>query len=214
MVWFCAYRDWALDVFTEVQTSFPNMKLIKDNKEFQDKQKLFKKDDIIFFIGWSWILPKDIVEKYKCICLHPSPLPKYRGGSPIQNQVVRGESDSAVSFFRMTDKLDAGDIFWQKPFSLSGNLNDILLRIRNLAPLGIIDILNGDYTIIKQDETQKSYFSRRKPSDSKISLNDIKTQTAKQLYDKIRCLQDPYPNAYIVCGDGKKLYFQLADYEK
>ena len=112
MVWFCAYRDWALDVFTEVQMSFPNMKLIKDNKEFQDKQKLFKKDDIIFFIGWSWILPKDIVEKYKCICLHPSPLPKYRGGSPIQNQVVRGESDSAVSFFRMTDKLDAGDIFW------------------------------------------------------------------------------------------------------
>ena len=37
MVWFCAYRDWALDVFTEVQMSFPNMKLIKDNKEFFSK---------------------------------------------------------------------------------------------------------------------------------------------------------------------------------
>ena len=45
-------------------------------------------------------------------------------------------------------------------------------------------------------------------------IDDIKTNNAKQLYNKIRCLQDPYPNAFIVCGDGKKLYLKLADYEK
>ena len=49
---------------------------------------------------------------------------------------------------------------------------------------------------------------------SEFDFDDIKTNNAKQLYNKIRCLQDPYPNAFIVCGDGKKLYLKLADYEK
>ena len=49
---------------------------------------------------------------------------------------------------------------------------------------------------------------------SEISIDDIKLYTAEDLHDKIRCLQDPYPNAFIVCSDGKKLYLKLADYEK
>ena len=50
--------------------------------------------------------------------LHPSPLPKYRGGSPIQNQIIRGVVDSMVTIFVMNDKIDAGDIIAQSPFLL------------------------------------------------------------------------------------------------
>ena len=38
-------------------------------------------------------------------------------------------------------------------------------------------------------------------------------EESKDIYNKIRCLQDPYPNAFIICGDGKKLYIKLAKYE-
>ena len=41
---------------------------------------------------------------------------------------------------------------------------------------------------------------------SEIRLDDFKNCTSKQLHDKIRALQDPYPNAYIRCKDGKKLF--------
>ena len=88
------------------------------------------------------------------------------------------------------------------------------MRIKTLTFSGIFDILNGNYKERVQDETQVTYFKRRTPEQSKISIDDIKTNNAKQLYNKIRCLQDPYPNAFIVCGDGKKLYLKLADYEK
>ena len=48
--------------------------------------------------------------------LHPSPLPKYRGGSPIQNQIINGESKSAVTLFKINNKIDQGDIIYQKEF--------------------------------------------------------------------------------------------------
>lgn len=213
-IWICAYRDWSLEIYNQISKEFDNVELIETKKEFERTTSLFQKEDVIFFLGWSWIIPDKIVKKFNCICMHPSPLPKYRGGSPLQNQIVNGETISAVTFFRMTEKLDAGNILWQKSFSLKNNLNDINLRIKALTFSGIFDILNGNYNERIQDETQVTYFKRRTPEQSEISINDIKTNNARQLYNKIRCLQDPYPNAFIVCGDGKKLYLKLADYEK
>jgi len=213
-IWICAYRDWAIEIFNDLNDTFENIKSIKSQKDFEEKIDLFDDNDTFFFIGWSWIISDEIVKKFNCICMHPSSLPKYRGGSPLQNQIVNGETISAVTFFRMTEKLDAGNILWQKSFSLKNNLNDINLRIKTLTFSGIFDILNGNYKERVQDETQVTYFKRRTPEQSEISIDDIKTNNAKQLYNKIRCLQDPYPNAFIVCGDGKKLYLKLADYEK
>ena len=48
--------------------------------------------------------------------LHPSPLPKFRGGSPIQNQIIRGEKISAVTIFKINKIIDGGDIYFQKNF--------------------------------------------------------------------------------------------------
>ena len=41
---------------------------------------------------------------------------------------------------------------------------------------------------------------------SEIKIDEIKNCTAKELYNKIRSLQDPYPNAFIKCKDGTKLF--------
>ena len=43
--------------------------------------------DIVLFYGWSWKVSEKLINKFDCLMLHPSPLPKYRGGSPIQNQI-------------------------------------------------------------------------------------------------------------------------------
>tara|TARA_R110002020_G_scaffold286073_2_gene501601 strand:+ start:1051 stop:1701 length:651 start_codon:yes stop_codon:yes gene_type:complete len=214
-VWICAYRNWTSEIYPTIKstTDYP-IELINSKEIFDSKYKEFKKNDVVFFIGWSWILPNNIVSKYNCICLHPSPLPKYRGGSPLQHQIINGEKESAVTFFRMTNKLDAGPILYQQKFSLDGDLIDINTRIKDLAIKGIFSILNQSYKEIIQDESKVTFYKRRKPKQSEILINDLKTNSAEQLYNKIRCLQDPYPNAFILCGDGKKLYLKLANYEK
>ena len=209
-VWICAYREWALEIYNQVKEEI-NCDLITTKEQFNKIQ--FAKNDIIFFLGWSWIIPNNIIQKYKCICLHPSPLPKYRGGSPIQHQIINGESLSAVTFFKMTDKLDEGPILYQEYFSLKGNLKDIFSRIIPLGTSGILRILTFNIKEDLQDESQATFYKRRKPEDSEISIEDFKKYTAKELHNKIRALQDPYPNAYIKCKD-KKLFIQISNYEK
>ena len=41
---------------------------------------------------------------------------------------------------------------------------------------------------------------------SEINTEDFNHYTAEELHDKIRALQSPYPNAYIKCKDGTKLF--------
>ena len=38
---------------------------------------------------------EEIVKLNNCICLHESNLPKFRGGSPIQNQIIKGIKKTA-----------------------------------------------------------------------------------------------------------------------
>ena len=67
----------------------------------------------------TWRRFEKIIKEYYSVMLHPSSLPKYRGGSPIQNQIINGEKISAVTLFKMNEKIDQGDIIFQKEIELS-----------------------------------------------------------------------------------------------
>lgn len=196
---FIGYRDWALKIFDNLRP----LKAILDVTELGEA-------DVVLYYGWSEMIPKEIYERKICLILHPSPLPKYRGGSPIQHQIINGEKESAITILKATDKLDAGDIYSQTAFSLEGNLSEIFERIIEIGTQDTIRILEAierpqgivEYTV--QDDSKATTFKRRKPEESEIL--DIHSKTAQELYNFIRALQDPYPNAFIKCKDGKKLY--------
>lgn len=211
MVYICAYRNWGIDIFNKLKGIY-DIVLIETPDQLTQLSNMFHKNDTIFFLGWSWIVDKNIIDNYNCICLHPSPLPKYRGGSPIQNQIINKEQVSAVSFFKMNDKLDQGKILYQAPFSLKGELNDIFSRIIELGTFGIHHIMASNPKGIKQDESEATYCKRRKPEESEITIDEIMNKSAHELYDKVRMLNDPYPNAFIRCKNGDKLFITKTHY--
>lgn len=214
----CTYREWAKAICRKLEDSFKeNYCFLYINSKEQYSSKLINElnPDLILWYGWSWIVPKNILDNYYSVMLHPSPLPKYRGGSPIQNQIINGEKNSAVTLFKMNDKMDAGPIIKQKDFSLSGNLDDIFNRIINTGFELSLDLLKNFPNIQTIDQKgNPTYFTRRSPNESIITIEDIKNNSANHLHNKIRALQDPYPNAYIKCGDGKKLFITHTKYEK
>lgn len=206
---FCAYREWAINVIDKLDKSFFQYETISNNLDLENNI-INSNPDVIFFIGWSWMISDKIINEYNSMCIHPSKLPAYRGGSPIQNQIIDGMTTSAVTLFKMNSNLDAGDIIIQTELSLEGDLNDILSRIENIS-IDLINIVinkmvNEKLEYIKQDESKATYCKRRQPKDSEITIYDLQTQTAKQIHNKVRCLQDPYPNAYITLLNGEKLY--------
>ncbi|TGV03845.1 formyltransferase family protein [Flavivirga rizhaonensis] len=203
------YRDWAINIYEkiyEVYNDKHTFLIWKTKDEFNAEELKEFKPDLILWYGWSWIVDDLFVNDYESIMLHPTPLPKYRGGSPIQNQIINGEKIGAVSLFKMNEGLDKGDIYQQLPLSLSGSLNEIFDRISNLGFAATCNIIDGNYSLQPQDHSQSTYFKRRKPKDSEITLKEIQTKPAEYLHNKIRMLNDPYPNAYISTIDGKKLY--------
>ena len=215
----CGYRDWSYNLYMDVRTEFiknipSHHAVYVDDKDSLDKNIEQYKPKYIFFIGWSWIVKDDIINNYPCICLHPSPLPKYRGGSPMQHQIINGERTSAVTLFQMDDGIDTGGILYQKEFSLDGELDDIYKRVSDIGANGVLKIVKDGYkNQIKQNEKEATFYKRRKPSMSEIKIEDLDSFTAKELHDKVRALQDPYPNAFITCKDGTKLYITGTHYE-
>ena len=124
----------------------------------------------------------------------------------MQNQIINGEKTGAVTLFRMNEGLDKGDIYQQLTMSLSGTLDDIFRRISDLGLAATCDIINNNYTLKTQEESKSTYYKRKSPKDSEITIEELKTQSAEYLYNKIRMLNDPYPNAFIKTITGEKLY--------
>ena len=163
--------------------------------------------DYLFFPDWSWIIPKEIVTNFTCICFHESPLPKFRGGSPIQNQIIRGITKTKTTAFIMNEQIDAGDIILQKNLSLQGSIQDIFLRMSENDYSLVLKILQGKYTPKKQSG-KPTIYKRRSPKDSELKSLDY---SKKYLYNFIRMLEDPYPNAFIRIGK-QKIIFKKAIY--
>jgi methionyl-tRNA formyltransferase len=205
-VMICGYRDWSYELYSRLEYTYDCDMVYIDDKDFLESSIEEIKPDIIFFVGWSWIIKQDIVDKYNCVCLHPSPLPKYRGGSPIQHQIINGEKESAVTLFKIDDGIDTGDILYQENFSLDGNLNDIFQRVIDIGVNGVCSILEDDCEVVKQNEEDSTTYKRRTKNMSEIEINDFQNYTAKDLYNKIRALQNPYPNAFVRCKDNTKLF--------
>lgn len=211
----CGYRDWAKKIFESIQ-KHPNVSvidIIDSQEEYLQKEENFSEDiDIILFIGWSWIIPEKVNEKYLCLGIHPSNLPDYRGGSPIQHQIINGLTKTKVTLMTLSSsKLDAGDIWMQVDLSLEGN--NMIEIFENLVSSSI-KMLNDFFdmfpnVIPKQQEILLgSYFKRRTPNQSKITKEQLTNMNLKDLYNLIRALTDPYPNAFIEDEEGNKLMFK------
>jgi len=174
-----------------------------DPKESNNLKNILEGSDIelIFCYSWSWLIADEIVENYHCICLHPSMLPQYRGGSPIQNQVFDGVLDSAVSVFKMDSGIDSGPIYKQQEFSLDAPIEDIFRKMSEIGKIIskelISDYLNKNLIFHEQNHHNATIVKRRKPSDSCISLEDIASLSFANFQRKVNVLRNPYPNINI-----------------
>ena len=146
--------------------------------------------------------------------LHPSKLPQFRGGSPIQNQIIRGVTKSSITHFLMNEYIDKGDIIFQDDLDLTGSLNKIFSRIVKVSTRRTKQILKNKYKLKKQNDKNATYYKRIDSSKSEITISELKNKSGLYLFNKIRMLQDPYPNPYIKTSDGKKLIIKVVNLSK
>ena len=90
-------------------------------------------------------------------------------------------------------------------YSLDGTLEQILNRITECGIKITLDILKNGIVRTPQRPFKSNLFKRRTPDDSEITIDELQSSSSLYLYNKIRMLADPYPNAFIKTSDGRKL---------
>jgi methionyl-tRNA formyltransferase len=159
--------------------------------------------NIIFFPHWSYLVNEKIVNKFKCICFHSAPLPYGRGGSPIQNLIIRNYKSTPLYALQMSKKLDSGPIYLRQNLSLKGNLKDIL-NLMAIKILKMIKIILKKKIHPKNQKGKIFIFKRLKEKNSEIK----KEKNINKIYDKIRMLDaDEYPKSFIKIGKFKIYFF-------
>ena len=215
---FCAYRDWALEVYEKIKEhpKIEEIILLKSQEEFEEYFNTGKPAiDIVLLVGWSWMIAPAITHNYLCLGVHPSDLPNYMGGSPIQNQIIGGVVETKISLFTISEKIDAGEIWMKTVLSLEG---DNLVEIFKNIITSSVNLLNNffelfpDITPVHQDLSQGKYYRRRRKEESRLLPSDFDQKSLLELYNVIRCLTDPYPNAYMEDKEGNRLLFTGVKY--
>lgn len=211
---YAGYRDWALKALdtcnqNELQLTPGNkchIKLVTEPEVLIEELESDNVFDFVFLAGWSWIVPKLLCSKHFIVGVHPSDLPMYAGGSPIQHQILDGISKTKMSIFRITPEIDAGGILYKTNLNLDGNMEDIFMSLQ-AATVNCLDYMINNWPNITESKQEHKMIplKRLKPEDGKLTVKNFKSMNAKELYDFIRCREYPYPNAYIEDESGKLL---------
>ena len=213
----CFYRDWGLEIAEKLELEFADLHIefvsIKDNKDLISFIENEKSPANLFFIGWSEIIEKEFVDQHNCYCLHPSLLPKFKGGSPFQNQMINGADKSGITIFKMDEYIDNGPIFYQAEFDIKNlELDDFIKLTTIYGFVGFKQltekIIYNNKITLNEQSGESSYFKRRTPSVSEITFDEIQSKLAIDLKNKVNSLKEPYPLAYISCKEGTKLYLK------
>jgi methionyl-tRNA formyltransferase len=147
----------------------------------------------VFFLHWSWKVPAEIFDEVECVCFHMTDVPYGRGGSPLQNLIVRGHRDTKLTALKMVAEFDAGPVYLKRDMSLEGGAEEIYLRACALSANMIKQIVKDEMQPVPQTG-QPVNFRRRKPEESRIA----KADSLEQLHDFIRMLDaDGYPRALL-----------------
>jgi len=150
----------------------------------------------IFFPHWRWIVPPEVVNKYNCVCFHMTDLPFGRGGSPLQNLIIRGYKETVLTAVKMDEGLDTGPIYFKEPLNLDGTAQEIYIRATELIWPLIRKILD-EKPIPEPQVGESVVFKRRLPVESELPDLD----SLEKIYDFIRMLDAPgYPHAFLEIG--------------
>jgi dTDP-4-dehydrorhamnose reductase len=189
-----------------------------------EKSDTFDSDNLERYHGYQivFLIDSDIASQItldsdKFISLHLSKLPRYRGKSPVEHQILSGETETAVSYFILNREPYGGDIVFQKNLKFGEDLELFWESVTELAILGIKtvvkEIQDGSLIRLRQEANFYSPLKSKKARHSEIKLADLISHSAKQLHDKIRVCQNSGQEAFLKLKDGSKIFFTNSRFE-
>jgi methionyl-tRNA formyltransferase len=137
----------------------------------------------------NWLLDKALIMP---VNIHYSLLPKYRGASPIQSSILNGDKETGITFMKMSQNMDEGDIIERFPILIhdSWNKTDLENALSDKSVEKITEVLNNIYTnnysLEKQNHDKASYCFKVQKQDSIVDFNN----SSFSILNKFRALNE------------------------
>lgn len=171
---------------------------LKDSREVELLAGL--KPDIIVVAAYGQILPEAVLKipEYKCINIHPSLLPAYRGPSPVSAAILNGDAQTGVTIMLIERKVDSGPIITQVAMAIKDDdtTGSLTGRLATAGAELLVDVLpawvSGTIKPVAQDESRASYTRMWKKEDGTLNWSC----PALQLWRQVRA-SNPWPGSYV-----------------
>jgi methionyl-tRNA formyltransferase len=143
--------------------------------------------------SYGRIVPQVVIDMFPkgIINVHPSLLPKYRGSTPIETAILKGDKTTGVSVMKLVRRMDAGGIYAQTEVEIGEDEDKIALYER-LAMTGakllvenLPGIIDGTVRAKKQDKDKATYCEKL---DKSMSNLDVVNLTTDECLRRIRAL--------------------------
>lgn len=168
--------------------------------------------DIMVTAAYGQILRQNVLDLTPngVINVHASLLPKYRGSSPIQWCIIKGETQTGVTIMKTDIGVDTGDMILSKAISIgkdetAGELFDRLSVLGCECLLEALDLIEqGKQTYTKQDNSLMSHYPMLDKDSGLIDFN----KTAQEIVNLVRGL-NPWPVAFVYLDKEQNLRLKV-----
>lgn len=146
------------------------------------------------------IVPQSVFEvpRLGSICFHPSLLPRYRGGSAINWQIIKGEKETGVSVFWVDSGVDTGPLLLQRAAAIRPDDTAGSLYYDTLFPLGVQTVLDSVELIAAGRAPRENQDNSKATHDPLCRDENAAIDWSRPIDDVYNLIRgcDPQPGAY------------------
>jgi len=202
-------KEWA------IANGVPCMEPEKFDDEVKDRLRA-EKFDMFIVASYGKILPGSVlyIPTHETLNVHPSLLPKYRGPSPIQSQILADEKEPGVSIMLLDEQMDHGRIISSEkieikdwPVKSSVLKNELASRGGKLLAKIMMPWMNGNIVASPQDHEQATFTRKLSKDDGLVSLSD----DGYKNYLKFCAYEDSIGVYFFAERGGKKIRVKILD---
>jgi methionyl-tRNA formyltransferase len=127
--------------------------------------------DLAVVAAYGLILPREILEapKARCINVHASLLPRWRGAAPIQRAILAGDTVTGVTIMRMEEGLDTGPMLLRRELPIVGkNAGQVTEELAQLGADALLEWLDKPTPPVPQPDDGATYAAKVAKTEARI----------------------------------------------
>ncbi len=177
--------------------------------------------ELFIVVAYGSLIPKEILAlpKHGSLNVHYSLLPKYRGASPIEHQILEDDRNPGISILLLDEEMDHG------PVVAESRIQNSEFRIQNWPPTAtelrkvsnqiagelltniLPDWVNGKLEAKPQDHSKATYTRKFKKTDGELDMSG----DAYKNFLKIKAFEGSIGTYFFTEKSGKKIRVSTKD---